>query len=174
MSGKQERQSRLWQGQRRWFPQLMLNLWVTPVCRGECLWCLFLQILFEILLACKNTRCRKTAVFLFHFSPRISSCSKLGSRSQPVSAHHLAAKGESPGVLLMSLLTDTAIPIFIFKYLCKEHSSNLCPTFLLKVVLDWPTPSVPPCSAHRYLSHDTSLSRNAWQSPLKDQPKYRP
>lgn len=70
-----------------------------------------------------------------------------------MSARHLAAKGASPEVLLMSLLTDTTIPIFIFRYLCKVHSSNPCLTSLLKVVLDWPTPSVPPYSAHTYLSH---------------------
>lgn len=148
------------EGQRRWVPQPMSSLWVTPVCCGECLWCLVLQSLFEILLACKNTGCRKTLVFLFHSSLRISPCSKLGSRTQPVSAHHLAAKGASPEVLLMSCLTDAAIRIFIFRYLCKEHSSNFCSTLLLKVVLDQPIPSVYPYSAHRYLSHDTSLSRN--------------
>lgn len=82
-------------------------------------------------------------VFLFHFSSRISSCSKLSSRNQPVAAYHLAAEGASPEVLLMSLLTDTAIPIFIFMELCKECSSNLCPTFLVKVIPDCPTTSVP-------------------------------
>lgn len=82
-------------------------------------------------------------VLLFHFSLGIASCSKLCSSSQPVSAHHPAAKGASPEVWLMSPLTDTAIPIFIFQYLCKEQSSNLCPTFLLKVVLDQPTPPCP-------------------------------
>lgn len=78
-----------------------------------CLWCLPLQTpLYQ------PAKMQKV-VFLFHFSPRISSCSKPGSRSQLESAPHLAAEGASPGVLLTSLLTDTAIPIFIFKYFCK-------------------------------------------------------
>lgn len=114
-----------------------------PICHGECPLCLSLQTLSEILSAFKNIGYRKTMVFLFHFSSRISSCSKLSSRNQPVAAHHLAAEVASPEVLLMSLLTDTAIPIFIFMDLCKECSSNLCPTFSVKVIPDCPTTSVP-------------------------------
>lgn len=103
-----------------------------PICRGERPRCLCLQTLFEILSACKNIRCRKTMLFPFRFSSRISSCSKLSSRHQPVAAHHLAAKGASPEVLPMSLLTDTAIPIFIFMDLFQGVQQQSLPNFLTK------------------------------------------